>query len=846
MDKERKEIIELTFKQLGLRNRKNLVEHLLLENAFESNLLSDISSVDYTKGHLGQTDLQELQDNSIFCDDIYIYSYLSKEDTIKVNGKVQCTTGARGSGKDIIERVYNAIKQTITKNFPDVYTHANIIDTISLEVNKKGGIVRETINSLEIEQNTLDRWKEYNSKDEAFAIVIIKIDVSALPITAIEENFREFRNRLYYMGAALYSIDYTQDFSGTMQREKLMEYLIEEEFFEVQNYGGGGYKTGTILDNTDSVGNNVLTYILENEGKTVRIKAYDKIVCNIEAGEVRSRLGGHVADFANSSNTHLKKVFSNPDVKNRGCVRLEATVYGAINFSKEAGRKLIKEAISLFSGKQLFVIQPAIKRWENLIENVDRCFVIGDIPEKRIYIGWYANTKTKRIVGLNIDCKNANLEKWEDIVYWAIGDFCFKNCPIFFTNIISTDKETIQLSLLRCFFKGNETKTILAPCNLPTKVYSNPPDIEEYLPSTTICTFTWRTKKCQNILLRKSNYKIMEDFSILKDKKKSTLSTRNRLQRLEELLYEEEKVLWEGRVNNYLESIRIKQEKRKEELFILRNSIKNLEKRLENSNLRYKIVSDCLSINATLKTIELETTQWNLIGYRETGNTVIIALEKHGEKCKVFATPSLINKLKEIEKTFECKEDKFNRITYWFTPQDFFEDNSGEILINFFCKRKFLNSNNVEITWVPTYIQHPDPEFDAIFSEDCNERDLEEYNKKERECFIQKATCPKPKDAISSKDVEEGTYIINRIAEGLFAKQKRTYLFILPANEEGIPNCTEEIVVYGYFIEKEMEKYGGMEELLKIPSPIFCKFGILAVNPSKKKHRKINIVFNKF
>ena len=68
MDKERKEIIELTFKQLGLRNRKNLVEHLLLENAFESNLLSDISSVDYTKGHLGQTDLQELQDNSIFCD----------------------------------------------------------------------------------------------------------------------------------------------------------------------------------------------------------------------------------------------------------------------------------------------------------------------------------------------------------------------------------------------------------------------------------------------------------------------------------------------------------------------------------------------------------------------------------------------------------------------------------------------------------------------------------------------------------------------------------------------------------------------------------------------------------
>ena len=103
MESQRKEILEITFKQLGLRTYKNLAAHLLLENAYESNLIADISKVDYTKGHLGQTDLQELKDVPLFCDDLYIYTYLSKEDTIKVNGKIQFTTGDRGSGKDIIQ-----------------------------------------------------------------------------------------------------------------------------------------------------------------------------------------------------------------------------------------------------------------------------------------------------------------------------------------------------------------------------------------------------------------------------------------------------------------------------------------------------------------------------------------------------------------------------------------------------------------------------------------------------------------------------------------------------------------------------------------------------------------------
>ena len=52
-----KESLVSTFKEIVLRPEKRLSYHLLLENTYENNLLSDISNVDYTKGNLGPTDL---------------------------------------------------------------------------------------------------------------------------------------------------------------------------------------------------------------------------------------------------------------------------------------------------------------------------------------------------------------------------------------------------------------------------------------------------------------------------------------------------------------------------------------------------------------------------------------------------------------------------------------------------------------------------------------------------------------------------------------------------------------------------------------------------------------------
>ena len=49
--------VPATFQAMGLQSERAVSTHLLLENAYESNLVSDISKVDYMAGNLGCTHL---------------------------------------------------------------------------------------------------------------------------------------------------------------------------------------------------------------------------------------------------------------------------------------------------------------------------------------------------------------------------------------------------------------------------------------------------------------------------------------------------------------------------------------------------------------------------------------------------------------------------------------------------------------------------------------------------------------------------------------------------------------------------------------------------------------------
>ena len=94
------------------------------------------------------------------------------------------------------------------------------------------------------------------------------------------------------IGYNLYCVDYTQDFSGTLSRTNLISFLMSQGFqLQSQLQGTQGvFNERTILENTSSVGNNVCTWISTENEKTIRVKLYNKIVSNFEAGEVQSHL----------------------------------------------------------------------------------------------------------------------------------------------------------------------------------------------------------------------------------------------------------------------------------------------------------------------------------------------------------------------------------------------------------------------------------------------------------------------------------------------------------------------------------------------------------------------------
>ena len=142
-----------------------------------------------------------------------------------------------------------------------------------------------------------------------------KVDVSEIPIDELQSSLSAFERQLLANGYGIYSIDYTQDFSGVLDRERLVRYLCFEGFHSQGDFVSAiQAKNPTILDNTDSVGKHVCTWVCRNEkGNTVRTKIYNKIVSNMEA--------------VDCPNEHLRKTFLHPDVQKRGCTRIEVSLY---------------------------------------------------------------------------------------------------------------------------------------------------------------------------------------------------------------------------------------------------------------------------------------------------------------------------------------------------------------------------------------------------------------------------------------------------------------------------------------------------------------------------------------
>ena len=117
-----------------------------------------------------------------------------------------------------------------------------------------------------------------------------KCHVSEIPLDKLHAALPAFERHLLPHGFGIYSIDYTQDFSGVLDHKALVHFLQEFEGFREKGEFAAALEEGrpTILENTASVGKHVCTWIAKTRNnRTVRTKMYNKIVSSLQAGEVR-------------------------------------------------------------------------------------------------------------------------------------------------------------------------------------------------------------------------------------------------------------------------------------------------------------------------------------------------------------------------------------------------------------------------------------------------------------------------------------------------------------------------------------------------------------------------------
>ena len=861
----KKECIETTFKEMGIRAEKKIAEHILKENIYDNNLIYDISNTDYTKNNKGKTNLKELEGHNVFVDDIFLYGYLSKNDVVFNNqGGLNCTTGKDGSAIFIIEQIRSIVNYTIAKDcaFP---IHINFMETIKLENNKEGRVL-DTIKNIEKYINVKENWIISN-KNDPFGVFILKLDVSNITFKSLQNNLKLFQNKLLLCGYSIFCVDYTKDFSGTLNKNELINYLKTYGNFRMEkSEEQGDY---IILDNSKSAGNNTLTFIYDNYEKykvTYRGKLYNKPVCNFEKSDVRSTIGGHISNYANSNSDRLKSLFSNNEAQERGITRIEISVYGLHeDINKDIGERLIKDIFNIFYIEKttknlqepLFYISPIKQQWFNLIENIDKCFTLVDRINKIIYVIYYGSTLTKTLVGVIIDySKNKGDINLEDFVKWCISDFGLRTVPIYRADILGLDGEKIILSNISCFAKEKDSYTILTPCKKPLQVFKDPPNLEFFFPKTDIVEWCWRSKKEKQPIYRKPKQELIELPELAKNKKVSVISIKERNKIQENLRDLKEKAEFLHSSKNLINKIN--------ENYLIPNNeeLKLIKKELERIN-NYKILKqkaleltkNSLKNNHTFNIVDIVPQKYKIVGWKEYLNKneitkIIIVLEDFLEESleeknryfNIWANTKITNFLVAIKKFFtnsnnpffnkKIIENKENKKEYYFT---FIPEIKDEFFnINIFPTKSFYNEQGKKINYNP-----------VSFIQDYNFKDLkenlekiekqnEEAINKYKTTLLKDVPLPLDEEKFWCRDLEEGIYKIERITDTFYGKKPLIYLHVVPLN-----NKTEkEKIIKGHFIEIEWRKLIKKLNGENPKHPIICRLGICKTEAkSKRKFR---------
>ena len=836
--------IEATYRAMGKRSALKIAEHILKENIHEDHLINDIANVNYTKNHQGKTHLKKIEGFPVFVDDLYIYGYLGREDIAYTpKGKITNTEGVDGSARQVVDLLREAVRDTIAKN--SNIPHINIMHTVEIG-NQQNSSILKTIEEIEKTTPTRKRWEKRNNR-QAVAVFVAKVDVSNIEMEELQKYTLELENFLNLYGYMVYCVDYTRDFSGTMDKEELTRYLREEENFKMEGESQDMDNENIILNNSSSVGRNVLTYTRKENNQNLRVKVYNKIVSNFEAGDVRQFFGGHLCDFVYSSNERLRRLFWHPNAKNRGISRLEVSLYGnQYRLNQNIGEFLIsREFARLVKNKPLFYIQPAANQWQALAEKIDQCFALVDRPNNIIYIAWYGSSLTGRIAGVRIDyTKKKDKENIENMVLWAMSDFAFRKVPIYRMDILEYTTDSVRMSPLKAYTKPENTKTILTPCNRPGRFNKDALniDIADYLPPTEFIKWEWRSRTLETSDNRKPTGEIIEMPELVKNRVVSLLSITEREKRNKEIEEARNKTEYIHKTEKILNEK--KPTIKKETINYINGKLKELEKTREKEKEAFIMVYSMFR-NIRARRIQEEDAgkKYYILGWTPSrySHMVLLLYVDTITKIKtykvIFANTKTEKILKHFKNSFLMREEHKNQPIYYFKPLN--DELEGYFILEIQTRESFFINGE----WVHYYPVYIDPIEEKLREEIRKIREKEEETRKETQNFYLEETEPpqKAKYAQRCADIEEGEYRILSFSRSLFRGKTKTYLYL-----EKTDQPKNNFLVWGHWIEEEIKKIEEKEDnhISELIQPVFCRLGMSRTTPNKKKARTCTICYN--
>ena len=407
--------IIISKKELCVRSQKTT---RLLENVVKHNALNKTGHINYNKG--GVKDGVGFQPcNDKFVDNfvlrVLVANYLIYKKTYAEVGSINRTIRAMLERNGLEKCKVKAISLSIANDIP-----AEMMAKMPFRINDKDCDATE-----------------YYFQDYKIACANVEYG-SVLQFLRTKEYVQR--------GLFLKDIDVTMDYAGSFDRDEVIDYMVTNHDLWCQ--GADEDTTKTILDNSDKVGQNCLTYMERINGMSKRSKIYNKMVQMLECKGVRDSIGCHWKDWVSQDDTRLAR--ARDDASQRGLTRSEVTFYCQNDIPSDEIMEVTLKRIVQYVDASMVYTTPYTCVWNAYCDSLVHSLVVVNRTQDTALIVYSYNELTQNISGQYIS-------KWSERKMWSLVNLTLNgNLPIDLIELLHVSKtgkgnERLQLSGVRYF-----------------------------------------------------------------------------------------------------------------------------------------------------------------------------------------------------------------------------------------------------------------------------------------------------------------------------------------------------------------------------------------------------------